>query len=221
MNTVQPIRSTSKIGEIKRMLKPNRRDYLLFVLGINTGLRIGDLLRLQVKDVLFKKSNTPKGVLDIREEKTHKERRVLLNAASTEAIEWMLRGSGWFHIHTSAEALSHDPVTGHSRWVPTTPDKGEAEFRNAWLFKSARTNKPISRVQAYRLIRGWAEKVGITENIGAHSLRKTWGYHARKTYGVGIEEIQAKLGHRSPSVTRRYIGITGDEIAAVEDRVIL
>ena len=44
---------------------------------------------------------------------------------------------------------------------------------------------------------------------------------ARKYHGVPIELIQAKLGHTAPSVTRRYIGITDDEIENVENHVNL
>jgi integrase len=47
-------------------------------------------------------------------------------------------------------------------------------------------------------------------------LRKTWGYMARKYRGTPIELIQEKLGHASPAVTRRYIGITSDEIENVD-----
>lgn len=52
MNYVQPIRSLEKIEEIKSiLLHSSYRDYFMFVLGINTGLRISDLLPLKVKDI--------------------------------------------------------------------------------------------------------------------------------------------------------------------------
>ena len=52
MNVVQPIRDKNKLEEMKEELKKNgTRDYLLFLLGINTGLRISDIVKLQVKDV--------------------------------------------------------------------------------------------------------------------------------------------------------------------------
>ena len=79
---------------------------------------------------------------------------------------------------------------------------------------------PLSRVQAWRLLNKWAREVGLTDRIGTHTLRKTWGYQARKK-GVPLELIQAKLGHSSPAVTRRYIGITADEIEDVENQVNL
>lgn len=52
MNTVQPIRDIAMIAALKDVLmKQHYRNYFLFVLGINTGLRISDLLTLKVGDV--------------------------------------------------------------------------------------------------------------------------------------------------------------------------
>lgn len=52
MNFVQPIRDQETIDEIKVFLmKQSHRNYLMFVFGINTGLRIQDILKLRVRDV--------------------------------------------------------------------------------------------------------------------------------------------------------------------------
>ena len=56
--------------------------------------------------------------------------------------------------------------------------------------------------------------------VGTHTLRKTFGYHARKK-GVDISILMEKFNHQSPSMTKRYIGITDDEISAVENGVNL
>lgn len=51
MNFVQPIRDTETIEEIKQfLLERSYRNYMIFVVGINTGLRIQDILKLKVKD---------------------------------------------------------------------------------------------------------------------------------------------------------------------------
>ena len=56
MQTVQPIKDKEKIDAMKKILRASTiRNELLFVLGINTGLRICDLLALRVVDVLPKK----------------------------------------------------------------------------------------------------------------------------------------------------------------------
>jgi integrase len=47
VNIVKPIRDLKKIEAMKRMLH-NKRDILLFTMGINTALRISDLLSLTI-----------------------------------------------------------------------------------------------------------------------------------------------------------------------------
>lgn len=67
--TVEPIRSFKDIRRVKRRLKNNPRDLLLFTIGINNGLRIGDLLKLTFGDVIDLR---PGEILTIREQKTGK-----------------------------------------------------------------------------------------------------------------------------------------------------
>ncbi|CAM4454328.1 Tyr recombinase domain-containing protein [Paenibacillus typhae] len=67
MEFVEPIRSKKQIDALKKYLRgQNIRDYLLFVLGINSGLRISDLLKLQVEEVYNQDR------ISIREQKTGK-----------------------------------------------------------------------------------------------------------------------------------------------------
>lgn len=69
MNFVQPIRDPEQIQQLKDYFKEKSiRNYILFVMGINTGLRISDILKLKVGDV--------KGsYISMREKKTGKLRR--------------------------------------------------------------------------------------------------------------------------------------------------
>lgn len=70
MNYVQPIRDPGKITEMKNYLKSkSERNYILFVLGISTGLRISDILQLRKEDLL----NTH---VNLRETKTKKQKRI-------------------------------------------------------------------------------------------------------------------------------------------------
>lgn len=73
-----------------------------------------------------------------------------------------------------------------------------------------RQKRPITRIQAYRILNTAAEKVGLDE-IGTHTLRKTFGYHYyQKTKDVVM--LQTIFNHSAPSITLRYIGIQQDEI---------
>jgi integrase len=69
---VQPIRNKQQLEDMKWSLKKwcGERDYILFLIGINTGLRVGDLLKLKVSDVRRKKK------VVIQEGKTKKSRTI-------------------------------------------------------------------------------------------------------------------------------------------------
>ena len=191
MNTVEPIREVQKILAIKRILKEqsNPRDYLLFTMGINFALRINDLLSLKVNDVLDKKGEIVE-YLHIREQKTKKEKKIKINRAAKEALEYYFKKAN-----------------------VTDPDN--------YLFTSYRSNQKLDRIRVWQMIKNWCKEVGLdSKRIGTHTLRKTWGYQARKK-GITIEQISEKLGHRSSIVTKRYIGINQDEINKIEDEVCL
>lgn len=83
MNFVQPIRDPEKINEMKAYLKSkNERNYILFLLGISTGLRISDILKLRKEDLLSTHVN-------IKETKTRKNKRIRIPPSSRkELIEY-------------------------------------------------------------------------------------------------------------------------------------
>ncbi|MBU2701165.1 integrase [Sporomusaceae bacterium BoRhaA] len=171
--TVEPIRDLKQLNDMKEyLLEHNERDYLMFVLGINSGLRISDLLKLTVEDV-------QDGIVTIREQKTSKVKQFALSDTCKEAINHYLTAAG---------------------------------LTTGTLFPSAKGNsKPISKVQAWRILNKAADWVGITENIGTHTLRKSFGYHAWRR-GVDIGYLQSCFNHSSQAITMRYIGITQDEL---------
>ena len=69
-------------------------------------------------------------------------------------------------------------------------------------------NKPISRIQAYRVLNEVAEQIGI-EEVGTHTMRKTFGYHHYKQ-NKDVVILQDIFNHSAPSITLRYIGINDD-----------
>lgn len=183
MEYVEPIRDGKQIDAIKRVLNDNPRDLMLFVLGINSGLRISDLLKLRISDVVDGKGK-PLDNIVLREQKTGKHKRFPLNKSAGKTVTTYL---------ASLDKWSCDD----------------------YLFRSRQGgNSAITRQQAWAILNDAARTVGITDNIGTHTLRKTFGYHAYRS-GVDIGRLQTIFNHSAPSVTRRYIGITQDEIDEV------
>jgi len=89
MNKVEPIRDKNKIEEIKNILKKKSyRNYMIFVLGINTGLRIGDLLNLKVENVRNKSH------IIIKEQKTSKYKQFLINSNLRKELNEYIREKG-------------------------------------------------------------------------------------------------------------------------------
>ena len=86
MKFVQPIRDTRKLQLLKEyLIDKNERDYILLMIGINTGLRISDILPLQVGDVRGR-------YIDIVEKKTKKSKRIKINASLREVLDHYIRG---------------------------------------------------------------------------------------------------------------------------------
>ncbi|MEI8225980.1 MAG: tyrosine-type recombinase/integrase [Bacteroidota bacterium] len=84
---VEPIRETKDIESIKKLLSNDTRDLLLFCLGINNGLRCGDLLRIRVQDVKYLK---PGETFTIREEKTGKTNILMVNKSTHKILKQYL-----------------------------------------------------------------------------------------------------------------------------------
>lgn len=85
MNFVQPIRDPEHIREIKKFLREkSERNYILFVTGINSGLRISDLLQLRVSDV-------KKPYFNIREQKTGKVKRIAMTPSLKRELHEYVR----------------------------------------------------------------------------------------------------------------------------------
>lgn len=94
MEFVEPIRDRKQIESMKKVLKANSlRDHCLFTLGINSGLRISDLLKLRVSDVTDGRKIKDRVI--IREQKTSKSKDFPLGKTATKALQEYLLS--WEH----------------------------------------------------------------------------------------------------------------------------
>jgi len=179
MEFVHPIRSIEKITQMKKVLKKHStRDLLLFVAGINLGIRVQDLLNLKLEDVYDVESNTVKEFLIIEDGVNDKK--------------------NYFYINEQVRKVLIEYIKQY--------DLKSSDF----LFKSKKNDLPITRQQAYRIINGAAKEIGLEENIGMHTLRKTFGYHAYRK-GIAISILMEIFHHSTHAETLNYIGINKHE----------
>lgn len=179
--------------ENKRMIA--RRNKMLFLIGINIGLRASDLCNLKYsffmnEDGSFKDcySLQPK-----KQKRTKKFVKLYFNNAIKKAIE---------------EYISYYPV----------------EYIEEYIFRSRTGNKAITEKSLWKIINDLVAEVGIEKNVGSHSLRKTFGrfaYQRAEDKNHALVVLQTIFGHSSTTVTSRYIGLTDDEVSEVFDSINL
>jgi integrase len=181
--TVEPIRTKKDLAAIKAVLADQPRDLCLFILGINLGLRGSDLLSLCWHHVL-----SPEGrivsVLEVRESKTGKVRRIALNGGARKALQ------------------TWQDVTGD-----VTPEDYLFPSRKRHGCRQGRMT--IQRL--HQLVNDWCSRAGLKGHFGSHTLRKTFGYWHRKN-GVDLALLMNIFGHSSEAVTARYIGLRQEMI---------
>jgi integrase len=74
---------------------------------------------------------------------------------------------------------------------------------------------PLTVSYLNRLVKAWARLVNLTGNYGSHSLRKTWGYHQRVSFGTDIPTLMVCFNHSTQRQTLDYLCIQPSEIRDV------
>lgn len=195
-HTSEPIKDMEDIDRIRDyLIQSNRyRDNMLFIVGINFGLRVSDLITLRFSH-LINDELVFKDKFAILEKKTRntrkvqKNRYVTINDAVVEAVSLYLE-------HTPGVRLSDYMFRSES-------NHGMNE------------NKPMHRSSVDRIMKGIASDLGLSNKMATHSLRKTFAYHQMVMSGNDPRKLlllQKMFGHSSAAQTLDYIGITGEEI---------
>lgn len=106
MNFVQPIRDEETVQDIANYFKfKNERNYIMWMMGIYSGLRISDILRLRVRDV-HKKQH-----INIREMKTGKQKTFEINPALSKALNKYCEGRRSDEYLIKSRERDNQPIT--------------------------------------------------------------------------------------------------------------
>ncbi|WP_281885652.1 tyrosine-type recombinase/integrase [Paenibacillus sp. YYML68] len=192
MKFVQPIRDTALIENIKEDLRlVSERNYILFCMGIYTGLRISDILKIRAGMV---RNKTHIKIIDEKtrkKKKRRKERNIFITRNLKADLDNYIRTMG------DQEYL-----------FPSRQKK----------MKNGARRQPIDRMTAYRMLNAVAKRYGLSE-IGCHTMRKTWGYHLYRRDPTKLALLMDMFGHSSQWVTLRYLGLTQDAMDEAFDEL--
>ena len=166
------------------------RNKMLFVIGINLGIRASDLCGLKYS-FFMNDDGTYKEFYSLQPKKTKKTGKFVklyFNQTVKKAID---------------EYINQYPI----------------EDIDGYIFKSRDGDGYITPKSLWKIIVNTSKDAGIDyKNIGTHSLRKTFGYfvyHNANDKNNALVILQTIFNHSSPSVTSKYIGLTNDEISDV------
>lgn len=195
-HAAEPIKSMNDIISISRYLISNKRyrDNMLFIVGINFGLRVSDLRMLRFSN-LINDNLTFKDSFPVFEKKTRntrkkkKNRHITINTAVVEAV---------------------------ALYLENTPNVSLSDY----MFRSqsnrgGNLNKPLSIQAIDKMLKDVAIDLDLTMKVSTHTLRKTFCYHQMVMSNNSHRKLlllQKMLNHSSPGQTLDYIGITGEEI---------
>ena len=195
-HTSEPIKSMDDIMRISNYLIQNERyrDNMLFIVGINFGLRVSDLRMLRFSN-LINDNFTFKDRFPIFEQKTRntrkkkKNRYITINTAVVDAVILYLE-------HTPGVTLSDYMFRSESN-------------------RGKNSNKPLDRKSIDRILKGIADDLDLNIQMSTHTLRKTFAFHQMVMSHNDTRKLlllSKMLNHSSISITLDYIGITNDEI---------
>ncbi len=188
--TVFPIKRQEDLDAMACWLYQNADPkYLLgFILGINLGLRANELLTLRYSDVFF-----PDGQIRyIADDFTDTTDKMAVYQQKVHKHRGLYLNAACF------KALN---------WF--FPVKSFAICPDKFLF-SSREGGHIQVDTFRKVLKKAAKACGLRQNIGTHTLRKTFGYfHYQNNHDIVF--LQRLFGHSSALITMRYIGIADEE----------
>ena len=175
LTTCSPIPWTTVQNVINQLTNEGNYKFVMLVaIGCFAGLRIKDILRLKWSDLL------DKDVLEIRESKTGKVRRITLNLSLKNIVK---------DCHAQSDIQSNDNPIFINR-------SGSKNISVQYI------NRVLHKIFAKHNIKG--------RNNSSHCLRKSFARRCWEKTGCsdqGLILVSEMLAHSNTALTRRYIGL--------------
>ena len=215
---VNPIKDLEKVEQMKIELEKcnnkgvaektvfeKKRNRAIFCTGINTALRVSDLTALDLIDI-FKEDLSFRATVGATEQKTKKYKEFAINDKLKEELTKYI--CYYFYILYGI-GIGIDKID-LTRTTEQEREQIKEIVKTKPLFPSERTEEHISRYQVDRILKSAGTKCGL-ENIGTHTMRKTFGYwFYRRTKDIAT--LQKMLNHSNQRETMIYIGLEQEEI---------
>ncbi len=203
----QNIPEVADQSEIKELLKHLRGVELLAVyLMYGCGLRIGDVVKLRMKDISFERCQ-----IHIHSGKGDKSRYVpfpeSIHEATRKQIESMRvlfeddmrQGLNGVSLPDGFGRKSPSSHKSFAWWYLFASDNYSRCPRSEVLYRHHRDKSHIGR-----LIKRAVEKAGVDKRITSHTFRHSWATHSNEM-GVDIRTLQVLLGHSNLETTEIYV----------------
>lgn len=179
---VQPITDLRHVRSIKRLLADNPRDRMLYVLAVNSGLRIQDLLQIRVADVRGLKLGDR---LPIREKKTGKPNVIIANKEIVAALEEYLA----FAQPEDRHYLFKSRKTANSPLTTLTVTKKVKAWAAAINLKGNFGAHTLRKTWTYHQRR----EFGVSWEVLAKRLNHSSPSVTRRYLGIQDEEVEEVL----------------------------
>jgi integrase len=163
------------------------RNKMLFLVGINIGIRASDLCGLRYS-FFMNNNGTFKDFYALQPKKTRKTGKFVklyFNQTVKKAI---------------TDYIEEYPI----------------QDMNEYMFKSRKGNGSITERSLWKIIVDVTDDAKLKSNYGSHSLRKTFGYwvwHNAEDKNKALVTLQVIFNHTSTATTAKYIGLTDNEVA--------
>jgi integrase len=164
-----------------------RRNKMLFVIGINLGIRASDLVTLRY-NFFMNNDGTFKEFYSLQPKKTRKTKKFVK-----------------LYFNQTVKKAITEYVEEYS-----------IQDLNDFMFKSRKGDGSITERSLWKIIVDVADDARLESNYGSHSLRKTFGYwvwHNAEDKNKALVTLQVIFNHTSTATTARYIGLTDGEVS--------